>query len=399
VLQAVKIGEYAIRKSLQEQLGMLKEDSLIISSGSHAYPTIIGEFGTPFDMDGKRSYGWTDNGKYLGDYSNQQKALDASLNAADGPNVLNWTVWTYCPDSDHTWGDGWNMEDLSIWSADDLRPRVKEMSGFGVEDGSSAGLLKSKSASSFTPRTTPTIGVAGRSTASLSTLPLGNGNAYDERQKIDVTSWENPYDFLTDGARAVRAFSRPWPTAIIGLPTDINFNVSKSEFKLTVLVRPEDALRARDDVSMSSPTSDKEEELATEIYVPLVHYAHDKYVPKSQDQNDENGKGSSEVMSDTPGGSRNVSTINLSTLLPHVSSADLIPSTVLDISVHVSQGRWEVDGQTVKWWYPVPKEGESDREYTIEIRRNGGVIKTAADEGACRSWYEMLCPSGSCCIM
>ena len=399
VLQAVRIGERAIRKSFREQLGMFKEDAFIISTGSHNYPTIIGEIGTPFDMDGKRSYGWTDNGKYLGDFSNQQKALDASMNAADGSNALNWTIWTYCPDSDHTWGDGWNMEDLSIWSPDDLRPRMKEMNGFGVGDGSSAGLLKSKSTSSLMPGTSAMVRIAGRSTPSLATLPLGNGISYDESQKLDMNSWDNPYEFLTDGARAVRAFCRPWPTAVIGVPTDINFSISKAEFKLTVLVRPEDALNARDDTSMSSAGLDKEEELATEIYVPLVQYAHDKYLPRPQDQNDENAKCNSEVIADTPGGSRNVSTINLSTLLPPVTSTNLIPSAILDISVTVSEGRWEAEGQTVKWWYPVPKEGESNKEYTIEIRRQGGVIKSASDNALLDSWCNVLCPSEGCCIM
>jgi hypothetical protein len=399
ILQAVRIGERAIRKSFREQLGMFKEDAFIISTGSHTYPTIIGEIGTPFDMDGKRSYGWTDNGKYLGDFSNQQKALDASMNAADGSNALNWTIWTYCPDSDHTWGDGWNMEDLSIWSPDDLRPRMKEMNGFGVGDGSSAGLLKSKSTSSLTPGTSTMVRIVGRSTPSLSTLPLGNGVSYDESQKLDMNSWDNPYEFLTDGARAVRAFCRPWPTAVIGVPKDINFDISKAEFKLTVLVRPEDAPSARDDASMSSAGLDKEEELATEIYVPLVQYAHDKYLPSSRDQNDENAKFSSEVIANTPGGSRNVSTINLSTLLPAVASTNLIPSGILDISVTVSEGRWEADGQTVKWWYPVPKEGESDKEYTIEIRRQGGVIKSASDNTLLGNCCDVLCPSEGCCIM
>lgn len=403
VLQAVKIGESAIRKSLQQQLGILKDDALTIGSTSSSYPTVIGEIGTPFDMDGKRSYGWTDNGKYRGDYSNQQKALDASLNAADGPNALNWTVWTYCPDHEHAWGDGWNMEDLSLWSQDDMKPKVKAISAFGVGDDSSAGLLHSKSGSEITAVNTPIIpSPSAKSTLSLSTLPNGITSLEDENQKIDVTNWGSPYEFLTDGARAVRAFCRPWPTHVIGLPKDIQFNISKAEFKLTVLVRPEDALRARDDLSLSSAGLDKEEEMATNIYVPLIHYAHDKYVPESQDQ-DENGRPkSSEVISDTPGGSRNVSTINLSALLPHVIASDLIPSNVLDISVHVSEGRWEADGQSVKWWYPVPKEGEGDKEYTIEIKRNGGVIKNEVDEsalGTLGGWYDTFCPPEGCCIM
>ena len=58
-----------------------------------------------------------------------------------------------------------------------------------------------------------------------------------------------------------------------------------------------------------------------------------------------------------------------------------MPSAILDILVHVSEGRWEVEGQTVKWWYPVPKEGEGEKTYTIEIQRKGGVIKSMAEEG------------------
>jgi hypothetical protein len=37
----------------------------------------------------------------------QVRAWDASMNAMDGPNALNFTLWTYVPDNSHEWGDLW----------------------------------------------------------------------------------------------------------------------------------------------------------------------------------------------------------------------------------------------------------------------------------------------------
>ncbi len=48
-------------------------------------------------------------------------------------------------------------------------------------------------------------------------------------------------DVLTDGARAVKAFSRPYPVASVETPIDIQFNISKAEFRMVVRVRAEDA--------------------------------------------------------------------------------------------------------------------------------------------------------------
>ncbi|KAJ2927122.1 hypothetical protein H1R20_g10030, partial [Candolleomyces eurysporus] len=79
------------------------------------------------DMDGKKAYGWTDGAKHKGDYSQQQKALDANLNACHGENALNYTIWTFCPDDhSHEWGDGWNMEDLSLWSPSDVWEKQRD---------------------------------------------------------------------------------------------------------------------------------------------------------------------------------------------------------------------------------------------------------------------------------
>jgi len=397
-LPAVKIGESAIRKSIQEQLGMLKDDAPILGS----YPTIIGEIGIPYDMDDKKAYGYTDGGKYKGDYSSQQKALDASLNAADGPNALSYTIWNYCPDNSHMWGDGWNMEDLTVWSPDDLRPGGDYK--MEINDASSATLLKKEPV--VTTRS------AATSSLSLATLPAENEALSGEtlRPSAEITSfsrWENGYDFLTDGARAVKAFCRPYPTKTIGFPKDIQFNLSKAEFKLTVRVRSLDAPRPAGLFGSNEVGDKASQELATEIYVPLVHYASDTLISRIEGRDhvgtltadDASSKGSSTFVS------RNASSADIlatSAESQSRASARLFESVPLAISVQVTAGRWEVEGQTLKWWYPVPAEGEPEREYSITIKRDGGAIKTAEDterarRGLWEQWRTFL--RDYCCVV
>ncbi|KAI4525739.1 glycoside hydrolase family 5 protein [Schizophyllum commune Loenen D] len=414
-LQAVKIGERAIRKSLRDQLGMLKADALTLGA---AYPTLIGEIGTPFDMDNKRAYGWTDNGKYRGDYSRQERALDASLNAADGSNGLNFTIWTYCPDSCHDWGDGWNMEDLSLWSEDDLR------GGEEAKGGPAASSL-----------TLATLNGGSRSCG-------GKGPA-------------NPYAFLTDGARAVRAFARPFPEKVVGRATSIEFDIGKAEFKVSVRVSAADKPRRRTD----SDAEREEEEVATEIFLPLVHYAAPRWVEASRaggypadsrnastvighGQSAKNSAEQEQERDQIPEPQSAVTTVAPS--LPEiktVSSLDiqrpestnqsspaaptLVPTSLqpsgkstptlskrssrsslsaneltallgedglIDVDIVVSEGRWAVEGQTLRWWYDVPADGE--KELTIEVRRKVGPIKVKAtgEAQAAGWWWQALCP-------
>jgi hypothetical protein len=69
-------------------------------------PCFLGEFGLPFDMNGKRAF-------KTGDYRLHEEALGMYYDAVDA-NFLHSTIWNYTADNTHEQGDGWNNEDLSI---------------------------------------------------------------------------------------------------------------------------------------------------------------------------------------------------------------------------------------------------------------------------------------------
>lgn len=73
-------------------------------------PMLLGEFGIPFDMYGKKAY-------HTGKYRKQIIALDASFQAIEA-NLLHATLWNYTSDNTNAHGDLWNDEDLSIFSRD-----------------------------------------------------------------------------------------------------------------------------------------------------------------------------------------------------------------------------------------------------------------------------------------
>jgi hypothetical protein len=108
---AIRVGSAAIRKVMRDQLGYLRQDTFDTMG---LYPTMMGEIGIPFDLDKKEAY-------TTGHYRNQSHALDASLNACDGTNLFNYTMWTYNPENTWKWGENWNGEDLAVWSLDDFK--------------------------------------------------------------------------------------------------------------------------------------------------------------------------------------------------------------------------------------------------------------------------------------
>ena len=89
------------------------------------------------------------------------------------------------------------VEDLSLWSADDLRPRGKEMSGFGVRDESSMGLLKSKSGISFGTGTVP-VARSVRHASTVDITVLGNGASSCDGHHGSWTSYRGRIPTISD---------------------------------------------------------------------------------------------------------------------------------------------------------------------------------------------------------
>ncbi|HEX2980224.1 MAG TPA: cellulase family glycosylhydrolase, partial [Anaerolineaceae bacterium] len=96
-----------IRRSFARQLGSFRKSA---NERMGEAPVLLGEFGVPFDMDGKHSF-------RTGDYRQQTRALDRTFQALEA-NLLSGTLWNYTPDNTNEHGDLWNDEDLSIFSRD-----------------------------------------------------------------------------------------------------------------------------------------------------------------------------------------------------------------------------------------------------------------------------------------
>jgi hypothetical protein len=101
------IGRKRVRRSFAAQLARLKAEAADRLGG---VPTLVGEFGIAFDLQGKRAY-------RTGDFSQQVQAMDDTFQALEA-NLLSGTLWNYTADNDNRWGDQWNDEDLSIFSRD-----------------------------------------------------------------------------------------------------------------------------------------------------------------------------------------------------------------------------------------------------------------------------------------
>ncbi|MFX0178210.1 MAG: cellulase family glycosylhydrolase [Candidatus Hodarchaeota archaeon] len=125
------IGKNNVQEMFINQLGNIKS---IASSIGDGIPTLIGEFGLPYDLNNKEAYQKFKTDSYDA-WKKHVKLLTMYYNALDA-NFLHSTQWNYTADNTNEWGDQWNLEDLSIFSLgqqlnpDDINSGGRAIKGF-----------------------------------------------------------------------------------------------------------------------------------------------------------------------------------------------------------------------------------------------------------------------------
>jgi hypothetical protein len=113
----VVLGRKGVDRLFARQLRGIKDSSRLMGN----IPTLLGEFGIPFDMHAKQAY-QTNNFKF------QHKAIDRCYRAVED-NLMDSTLWNYTPDNSNERGDLWNDEDFSIYSPDQRKNPENLFSG------------------------------------------------------------------------------------------------------------------------------------------------------------------------------------------------------------------------------------------------------------------------------
>jgi hypothetical protein len=237
-------------------------------------------------------------------------------------------MWVYEPSNTHEYGDGWNAEDLSVFSYDDID---------GDDD------LEADTPQDF---------------KSLSTL----------------------------GARAIESWCRPYPSEVAGEIMSYSFDIKSSKFSLTIRIPPlSERQQIKDETkteevgagsvvghlgaqgefpnhhaSRSAAVQEAERNDRPEwehreaghgvaiVYVPFVHYLrHDSIVPEPIDIQENRLIGRPSLKGEEWVKGKGAARVDLE---------------ITEISI----GRVECDGQWMKWIYPIAEGGA---EYSLKIRK------------------------------
>jgi len=122
---------------------------------------------------------------------------------------LNYTLWCYCSNNSHQWGDLWDGEDLSLWSKDDESPTPP--TPFDEE--------KIKQHSPLHNPQDP--------------YPHSPEVHGDEPIPSDLAFKFPHQTHLENGSRAMEAFVRPSPIVTAGIPISYSFDLANCTFTFT----------------------------------------------------------------------------------------------------------------------------------------------------------------------
>lgn len=104
--------------------------------------------------------------------------MDELLQGCDGTNALSYTIWDYEPTNTHAQGDGWNGEDLSLFSYDDI----------------------------------------------------------PDDQDLTADAPKDLHSLCTLGTRAIESWCRPYPAEVMGRVNSFAFDVKSTIFELDITV-------------------------------------------------------------------------------------------------------------------------------------------------------------------
>lgn len=113
------VGEAQVLARFIDQIGHKTAD-LAKTFGPESAPSLVGEFGIPYDLDEGAAYAaWERGERDPAIWSKHELLLGLMYDALDAL-LLNSTQWNYTASNrnDLRIGDGWNQEDLSIFSRD-----------------------------------------------------------------------------------------------------------------------------------------------------------------------------------------------------------------------------------------------------------------------------------------
>ena len=120
-------GAPAIGARFQRQLAAVIALADAVPSGM---PTLVGEFGIPYDLDSRAAYAaWAGGQRDDSIWQTHVQALSLMYDALDALR-LSSTQWNYAAgnQNDARVGDQWNQEDLSVYSLD--QPEGRAVRGF-----------------------------------------------------------------------------------------------------------------------------------------------------------------------------------------------------------------------------------------------------------------------------